>query len=408
MDDDHDTLRSFGARFASTTSPLATPLYDELRAHDTARGVDVALWVPRAPLFPDPAARDRLGRAAVAARGVIHAGLRRLFESGTEPAPWVTYQPAERAIEPPDDHAGAWLQLVADGLAALHRAGLVHGGVLDHDVVVVDGAVRIGGGGIWQAADPAGIAAAWDPGLVAPERRDGSPATPSTDGWALAALAVRWIAGPCDDPLIELDRRHPQLAAVIGPMLADDPALRPKDLHAFADAIRGGLGERGGKRRRKKPRTTEENTSLMMRPPRPPVPAPPPVPPPIPRATPPTPPSLAMPTPQSSSGISPLPSIPAPTIRPLIMVSMKPPDGRSRLDERTPPAPTPNITRAVIRATSTHDVPAEPMARLAPPRAVVDELRRQRRRKRRRPWLLLVLFAVVAIGSAVAIAIVAR
>jgi hypothetical protein len=134
-----------------------------------------------------------------------------------------------------------WQQALA-GLAALHRASIVHG-AFSPDAVFVDGA-RVLVGGFANA--PSRTA-----GYLAPEQLENRPATARSDQFsacvalyeALAnkkpftgatpgALAVAMSSPP--EPPAELDRR---LYTVLARGLAADPAKRWPDVEALAAAL---------------------------------------------------------------------------------------------------------------------------------------------------------------------------
>jgi hypothetical protein len=442
-----DTQRSFGGRFAMTGDLVETPLYDEHRARDAQGDIEVSLWVPRAALFATPVSRQRLANAAIEVRKVIHPSLRRLFAVGDSPAPWITLQPG-RPLPPGRPSRAelvARIDAVAGALVALHQSGLVHGGVIETDVALVDGEARLGGGGVWTCADPDAMART-APEHLAPERRAGGRASMVADAWSLAAAVARWVGGR------ELD-------AVLAPMLVEDPLRRSYDLPAFAAAARAALAQPyhdelatpvvakgapvgSAKGRRRKAQTTEEKTAvghasgmhrgertagtdsdagdadkteprervpstepdlgpprpatedertlLAMKPP-PPQPQLPPVPrAPVPRAPVPRPPS-SNPVPTAMDEVK---------SAPIVAVSMKPFDERTyqKQQQPTPPAPTPKLARPIMREPSREDT-GKTMGRLAPPRAVVEA----ERQRSRRMWLA-VLFTVL-ISTVVVLAV---
>jgi hypothetical protein len=377
-----DTLRTFGPRFAMTGDVIATPLYDEHQARDVEHDIDVGLWVPRPQLFASLVAQRRLASAITQVRAIADPRVRRVFAAGTEPGAWISLQPARPFVVGPviaRDHLAAWIDALAGALGALHAAGLVHGGVLEHDVVALDGQPRLAGGGIWNCAEPFALASAAGSGLLAPERRAGAPATASGDAWALAAVVARWVGGAGPDPFVVVHRRHPGLAAALAPALAETPERRRTDLRELAGAARAALATPfadeiatpAGRGRRRKKRTTEEKTAVGHasgvhvddEP--------------TDRAQPPAPPA----TPRKVADVA---------SAPILAVSMKPGGPGDRLAQPTPPAPTPNLPRPNLRA-STRDDPSQPLGRLAPPRAVVEA----QRRRARAPWIFALLGVVV-------------
>jgi hypothetical protein len=273
---------------------------------------------------------------------------------------------------------------------------LVHGGLLEHDVVAVDGELRLGGGAIWAGADPVALARAAaalgsGPRSIAPERRDGGAATAAADAWALGALIARWVGGPGPDPVAATRRRHPTLAAELEPLLVDDPTRRRYDLVDFVVAARTALmtpytdeaqGRPRGRRRKRN--TTEESTKVGhasdMH-------------------------VDAEPTePTEASGAGAIPE-PVAEVRsaPIVAVSMRPGGPASRVFQQpTPAAPTPQLQRPLLREVAYGDA-GPPQGRLAPPRDVVEAERRQARR----PWLIAVVALLIA-GVVVAAVLASR
>jgi hypothetical protein len=385
-----DTQRTFGSRFAMTGDAIATPLYDEHQARDLETGVEVGLWVPRPQLFSAPGARDRLAAAAGEIRGVIHPRVRRVFAAGDSPATWISLQPAhalEVDVAVPRHQLIDWVDGIAGALLALHWAGLVHGGVLESDVVVVDGELRLGGGGIWACADSAVLARIGHAAALAPERRDGRPATPATDAWSLGALVARWVAGPGPDPLLATERRHPALAAELGPLMADDPARRRHDLIELVTAVRAALATpytdeapvkpRG---RRRKKNTTEERTTVGHASGAAGTGAP-------------APDEDDEPTVRAASPVALVAQNNPERAVPILAVSMMQHGGPGarRLEQPTPPAPTPQLQRPILRPPTSSDA-GQSLGRLAPPRAAVEA----QRKRARRPWIFAALAVLVA------------
>lgn len=106
---------------------------------------------------------------------------------------------------------------LASALAALHRAGLVHGDVAPSNVVLAD---RGDDGGAHPVlvdllADLAGEGGT--AGYVAPEVRAGRAASPAADVWSLATLCV-WCT--------RVGERG-QVARVLGTATSEDPHARP-------------------------------------------------------------------------------------------------------------------------------------------------------------------------------------
>ncbi len=127
---------------------------------------------------------------------------------------------------PLDERAAAALaRQLAAALQAIHSAGVVHGATAPGSVLVGPGsrvrltdlAVSVAGG------DPV---AAGRPEFVAPELREGGPATPESDVWALGAtLTYARYGAPPGAPGAREDAGDP-LAAVLPGMLRSAPQAR--------------------------------------------------------------------------------------------------------------------------------------------------------------------------------------
>ena len=151
---------------------------------------------------------------------------------------------------PPGDVMDVVAQ-AARGLAAAHRAGLVHRDIKPGNLLVrLDGLVKITDFGIATAAGETPVTQpVTQPGMLigtpaylAPERISGVPATPATDLYALGVVAHQCLTGkvpfagePLAVALAHLDRGIPPLppsvppavAALVADLTRQDPAARP-------------------------------------------------------------------------------------------------------------------------------------------------------------------------------------
>ena len=152
---------------------------------------------------------------------------------------------------PPGDVMDVVAQ-AARGLAAAHRAGLVHRDIKPGNLLVrLDGLVKITDFGIATAAGETPVTQpVTQPGMLigtpaylAPERISGVPATPATDLYALGVVAHQCLTGkvpfagePLAVALAHLDRGIPPLppsvppavAALVADLTRQDPAARPE------------------------------------------------------------------------------------------------------------------------------------------------------------------------------------
>ncbi len=168
------------------------------RAADRVTGRQVAVSELHLPGDPEERSRvrERLLRAARAAGRLDHPGLVAAYDVVTEgdvdhvvtelvDAPSL----ADRVTTggPLDERtAAAMARQLAATLHAAHSAGVVHGDVNPRSILLPsDGHVRLAGAGVAEAVDP--LRTTRDPAFLAPELRDGGPATPESDLWALGA-----------------------------------------------------------------------------------------------------------------------------------------------------------------------------------------------------------------------------
>jgi serine/threonine-protein kinase len=151
---------------------------------------------------------------------------------------------------PPGDVMDVVAQ-AARGLAAAHRAGLVHRDIKPGNLLVrLDGLVKITDFGIAHAAGETPVTQpVTQPGMLigtpaylAPERISGVPATSATDLYALGVVTHQCLTGqvpfagePLAVALAHLDRGipplppsvPPEVAALVAELTRQDPAARP-------------------------------------------------------------------------------------------------------------------------------------------------------------------------------------
>jgi eukaryotic-like serine/threonine-protein kinase len=211
------------------------------RAADRVTGRQVAAAELHLPADPEERSRvrDRLLRAARAAGRLDHPGLVAAYDVVTEgdvdhvvtelvDAPSL----ADRVTTggPLDERtAAAMARQLAATLHAAHSAGVVHGDVNPRSILLPpDGQVRLAGAGVAEAVDP--LRTIRDPAFLAPELREGGPATPESDLWALgAALHVALLGRPPSDDVT--GSVGGTLGGVLAGLLRRAPQDRPTARH---------------------------------------------------------------------------------------------------------------------------------------------------------------------------------
>jgi hypothetical protein len=211
------------------------------RAADRVTGRQVAVAELHLPPDPDEhgLARERVLRAARAAGRLDHPGLVAIHDVVTDgeidhivtelvDAPTL----ADRVVADgplDEDAASALARQLAAALHAAHTAGIVHGDVSPHTVLFgADGMVRLAGVGVAEAVDPQRTTR--DPKLLAPELREGGPATPESDLWAFGAtLHVALLGCPPangEAPEVGGGALESALAGLLQPAPRDRPTAR--------------------------------------------------------------------------------------------------------------------------------------------------------------------------------------
>jgi eukaryotic-like serine/threonine-protein kinase len=175
----------------------------------TRGGRPVAVKVIHENLAADRDFRARFGREVAAARRVTGAFTAPLLDADPEATlPWLAtaYLPGlsltdavERYGPLPVDTVRALGAALAEALAAIHEAGVVHRDLKPPNVLLTSAGPRVIDFGIARAADFATLTGTGviigTPGYLAPEQITGAEAGPPVDVFALGALLVHALTG---------------------------------------------------------------------------------------------------------------------------------------------------------------------------------------------------------------------
>jgi len=219
------------------------------------RGQRVALKVIRPELAEDQEFRSRFAREVSAARRIRGGCTARLVAADLEaerpwfatqyvPGPSLHDKVAEHGVLPAAEAASIGAAL-AEGLVAVHEAGVVHRDLKPSNILLSPKGPRIIDFGIAWATGASTLThvgtAVGSPGFLAPEQVRGAAVTPATDVFAFGATLA--YAATADSPfgqgssevmLYRVVHEEPDLAGVpdaLAPLvhacLAKDPSERP-------------------------------------------------------------------------------------------------------------------------------------------------------------------------------------
>jgi serine/threonine-protein kinase len=243
------------------------------RAHDRVLDEEVALKILRADVAGSPGMAARFRSEIKLARRVSHWNVCRIYEYGEDAglqyislelvAGETLKQRLTRAGALPPQSAFDIAVQVAEGLAAVHKAGIVHRDLKTPNIMVDDkGAVRVMDFGIARAAAAEdGSATGYvlgSPEYMSPEQARGLPADFRSDVYSLGVVVFEVFSGrvpfradtPVATLLLHLEREPPLRGAGAPPLpealvgflsraLAKDPGARYPSAAEAAAALRG-------------------------------------------------------------------------------------------------------------------------------------------------------------------------
>jgi Protein kinase domain/Septum formation len=167
-------------------------------------GRQVAVKVIRPQLAEDTAFRARFAREVSAARKVGGLFTAQVVDADLDsPVPWLVtaYVPGMSLAEAVEQHGplpdATLLALaagLAEGLSAIHAAGVIHRDLKPSNVLLAPDGPRIIDFGISSAADATSLTGTGimigSPGFMSPEQAEGMPVGPSSDIFSLAGVLV--------------------------------------------------------------------------------------------------------------------------------------------------------------------------------------------------------------------------
>lgn len=228
-------------------------------------GRPVAVKVIRADLAKDPGFRLRFAREVQAARRVSGAFTAPVIDADPDaPVPWLVtdYVHGPSLADAVADHGPLPLSCVltlaarlAEGLGAVHAAGVIHRDLKPGNVLLVEDGPRLIDFGISQAADFVQITSATSvmgtPGFIAPELITSNRVEPSGDIFTMGAVLAYAATGelpfgfgPSEARTLrvlylapDLDHVPAELRPLLERCLDKDPARRPTARQFLADLV---------------------------------------------------------------------------------------------------------------------------------------------------------------------------
>jgi serine/threonine protein kinase len=236
----------------------------------SADGQPVAVKVIRAELAADREFRARFGQEVAAARKVSGRYTAHVVDADLDgPVPWLatTYVAGPSLAEAVKDHGQMPVDIVlwlaarlAEGLIAIHAAGVVHRDLNPSNILLAEDGPRVIDFGISQAAWESSIPGAdfGSPGFMSPEHALGQVVGPPGDVFSLGAVLTFAATGQgpfgpgssaariyrlVNSPPV-LDTVPAELRGLVGSCLAKHPGDRPtaSSVRTQVDAIRRQFG----------------------------------------------------------------------------------------------------------------------------------------------------------------------
>ena len=230
----------------------------------SAGGRPVAVKVVRAHLATDPEFRERFRREIVVARKVSGVYTSPVIDADVDgPMPWLAtaYVDGPSLADAVSQHGplppGSVLALaagLAEGLSAIHAAGVVHRDLKPANVLLAEDGPRVIDFGISQAAEASALTrtglVVGSPGFMSPEQAEGREVGPPSDIFSLGAVLAfaatgQGPFGAGSTPALvyrvvysppNLDRLPAEVRPLIERCLAKDPAQRPTAAQVLAEA----------------------------------------------------------------------------------------------------------------------------------------------------------------------------
>lgn len=259
---------TLGGRFQLTDRIAIGGMGEVWKARDQVLGRIVAIKILKEEYTGDPGFLNRFRAEARHTALLNHEGIANVFDYGEEGGsaylvmelvpgqPLSTIIEREQILSP--DRALSIIGQTATALSVAHRQGLVHRDVKPGNLLIMpDGRVKITDFGIARLADQVPLTATGQvmgtAQYLAPEQATGQTATGSSDIYALGVIGYELLAGrrpfsgesqiaialaQVNDAPPDLPETIPHpVRALIASMLAKDPADRPPNAEALAEAV---------------------------------------------------------------------------------------------------------------------------------------------------------------------------